>query len=71
MRVGALRNQAGKRRFPGAWGAPQNQGVELAALNGRPQGLAGTQHLGLADKLIERAGPHPVGERPQRLTAAS
>jgi hypothetical protein len=36
------------------------------ALQRRPQRLAGSEHLRLADDVIEAARPHPVGERTLR-----
>ena len=41
--------------------------MQLPLLERLAQRLARSQHLLLADELIERARPHAVGERPQRI----
>jgi hypothetical protein len=44
--------------------------MEQSGLDRTAQRLTRSQHLALPDKLIQGTRPHPIRERPQRLTDA-
>lgn len=44
--------------------------MKLPRLDGAAQRLARTEDVLLPDHLLERARPHPVGERPRRIGRA-
>ena len=57
-------DQARQGGLAGARRAPQDQRVQAVTLDGPAQRLALTQHLGLADVLVEVARPHAVRQGP-------
>ena len=65
-RAGDARHQRGERRLARAGRPPQDHRVQVAALERGAQHAARPEQVLLADDLIERARPHPVGERPRR-----
>ncbi len=63
VRARLLRDDARERRLPGAGRPPQDHRRRLVGLDRAPQRAAGPDDLLLADELVERARPHPRGER--------
>ena len=61
-----LGHEQRQRGLAGARRAPEDHGVEPALLERSAQDLARPDEVALADHLVQRAGPHPVGERPRR-----
>ena len=56
-------DQPGQSRLPAPRRPPQDEAGDLAALDHRPQGAAGSHDLRLSAKLVEGPGPHARGER--------
>jgi hypothetical protein len=46
--------------------SPQDDRLQQIPLDGFAQRLAGREQILLADELVERARPHPFGERRRR-----
>ena len=71
VRLRHLGDDARQRRLAGAGRSPQDDRLEQVALDRLAQRPAGREDLVLADDLVERARPHPLGERRARLAAAA
>jgi hypothetical protein len=56
-------HQPRQRRLAGAGRAPEDHRVQSAGLECGAQGLARTEQMALADHLVERLRPQPLGER--------
>src|SRR5690606_31074748 len=56
-----------QRRLAGAGRAEKDQRAEAVGFEHAVQQLAFAQEVLLADELLERAGPHPRGQRLRRL----
>ena len=61
--LGQAADHEGEGRLARAGRAPEDERAELVLLDRAAQGPAGAEHLLLAEDLVERARPHPVGER--------
>jgi hypothetical protein len=61
--AGAPADHVGERRLARAGRAPQDHRPQVVRLDRPLQGLAGRQHLLLAEHLLQSARPHAVGER--------
>ena len=55
-------DDVGEGRLARARRAPQDQRAEVVRLDGPAQRLAGAEHLVLAEDLLERARPDPIGQ---------
>ena len=62
-RVRLGRQQPRQRRLAGAGRPPQDQRRQLARLERAPQQLARPEEVRLADELVQRPRPHPLGQR--------
>ncbi len=60
--LGHVGDDLRQRSLAGAGRSPENEGSDVVALNLRPQRLARTDQVLLADKFIQRARTHAVGE---------
>ena len=56
------REQAGHGGLAGARRAPEDQRMEQSLFEGAPQRLAWPDEMRLADELVERARPNPLGQ---------
>ena len=63
VRAGDVRDQARQRRLAGAGRAPQNDRLQLIAIDGEPERPSRPDQRVLADELVERARPHALGQR--------
>ncbi len=61
--VGHARDDFGQRGFADARRSPEEQRAGVVTLDLDAQGLAGSEDVLLADKLIERARTHAIGQR--------
>ena len=59
--VGGRGDQPSQGRLAGTRRSPQDQRMQPAALEQRPQRLAPSEHMGLTDHLGQVPRPHPVG----------
>ena len=57
------RDHARQRGLTGAWRTPQDDRLQPILLDGRPQRTSRTNQCLLADELVERPRPHPLGKR--------
>ena len=57
------RDQARQRRLAGAGRAPEDDRAQPVMVDGLAQRPAGSRERFLADELVQRARPHPLGER--------
>jgi hypothetical protein len=65
--VGTPRDEPRERRLPRAGRSPENQRMQLSALERFTQRLAGPEYLLLADELVEGARTHAIRERSQPI----
>ena len=63
VRAGHPRHQRGERGLAGAGRPPEDHRVKRPVLERPAEDLAGADQVRLADDLVERGRPHPVGER--------
>ena len=68
-RLRRVRDDARERRLAGAGRAPEDDRLQEVALDRLAQRLPGREQFLLADELVERARPHPLGERRRRRGA--
>src|SRR5690606_23228842 len=61
--VRVLREQPRERRLAAAWRSPEDHAADAAALDREPERLARAEQVVLADELVQRPRPHPLGER--------
>ena len=61
--VRVAREQARERRLAAAGRTPKHHARDRALLDGLAQRLAGPEQLLVAEELVERVGPQPMGER--------
>src|SRR5229473_3493032 len=61
--TGQTRNEASKRGFPAAGRPPEEHGAKVVILDLNAKRLAGTEQFFLANKFIEGARTHALGER--------
>jgi hypothetical protein len=62
-RLRELGDHPGQRGLAGARRPPEDDRLQHVALDGETQGRAGREDVLLADDVVERAGPHPLGQR--------
>src|SRR5262249_61092035 len=64
-RVGPARvgEEMGEGRLAAAGRAPEDERLDLAALDHVPQDPSGAEEMRLADELVDGARPHPLRER--------
>ena len=60
---GVRGEEGGKGRLPGARRAPQDHRVKVARLDGGAEQSPGPEQVRLANELVERLRPHPLGQR--------
>ena len=68
-RLRRVGDEARERGLAGARRAPEDDRLQQVALDRLAQRLARAEQLLLADELVERARPHPLGERRARCVA--
>jgi hypothetical protein len=67
MRVGVLRDQQRQRGLAATRRTPQHHRMHAAGFERTPERRAGTEQPILPDDFIQRARPHPLGQRLQRI----